>query len=111
MRRLFSFRSTAEEEPPKTGFVGDLSKEQEKCLNEIKEWVVNEKIEDPEVLNFDDHAYLRFCRARNFVLKDAQAMLQKYVTWRRDEQVEDILDTFDKDVQKGIWKYYEHGNH
>lgn len=84
MRRLFSFVSKEPVEEPKSGFVGDLSNSQEKCLNELKEWIVEEKIVDLEVLNFDDHDYLRFCRARNFAIDNVKEMFQTYVTYRAE---------------------------
>ena len=79
--RMFSFKA---KEPVKSGFVGDLSASQGECLDQLKAWVVEDQIVDLELLNFDDHDYLRFCRARNFVIADVKTMLANYVKWRAE---------------------------
>ena len=79
--RMFSFRS---KEPVKSGFVGDLSDSQEECLNQLKAWAVEDETVDIELLNFDDYDYLRFCRARNFVIADVKTMLANYIQWRAE---------------------------
>ena len=58
----------------------------------MKEWIITEEIEDPETLNFEDHDYLRFCRARNFDLAKVKIMLTNYIQWRRDNNVDDIIE-------------------
>jgi len=59
-------------EVPKSGFMGDTSPEQEAVLAQFKDWVKATAIVNPE--EYDDYDYLRFCRARKFVLADIMLM-------------------------------------
>lgn len=66
-----------------SGFFGDLSKEQEAALREMK----------GEVGDIDDHTLLRFLRARQFQVKLAVAMYKKYVDHRKSSGIDRILKT------------------
>ena len=55
-----------------SGFTGDTSLKQEEVLQQFKEWAQIKQF-DP-IGQFDDYDYLRFCRARKFVLADIQTM-------------------------------------
>ncbi len=52
--------------------MGDCSEEQTACLEEFKKWVTEEKFN--EIGLWDDYDFLRFCRARKFVLDDVKLM-------------------------------------
>ena len=47
-----------------------------------------------EAMHFDDYDLLRFCRARKFVLEDVQKMWTDFINWRKEQGVEDIIETF-----------------
>jgi hypothetical protein len=44
---------------------------------------------------YDDYDYLRFCRARKFELPAIMVMFQNYATWRKEQGVDHILQTYD----------------
>ena len=112
MKRLFGFGSKQEDpDPPKSGYVGDLSNAQQACLDQVKEWIITEEIEDPETLNFEDHDYLRFCRARNFDLAKVKIMLTNYIQWRRDNNVDDIIENQDFPEEVELQKLNPIGMH
>lgn len=47
-----------------------------------------------EQLHFDEHDLLRFARARKFDLQKMQVMFQNFMTWRREAEVDTIIDTY-----------------
>ena len=47
-----------------------------------------------EAMHFDDYDILRFCRARKFVMEDVQLMWTNFVNWRKENDVENIIETF-----------------
>jgi hypothetical protein len=55
--------------------------------------VAESKISDPTF--WDDYDYLRFCRARKFVLADIQLMFGNFITWRNENGVETTIEDFD----------------
>ena len=55
-----------------SGFMGDTSLQQEEVLEQLKQWVRLENLDPIE--QFDDYDYLRFCRARKFVLENVKLM-------------------------------------
>ena len=63
-----------------SGFMGDISPVQEQCLQKFRELV--EKNEFNADKRFDDYDYLRFCRARKFVLDNIMKMWQDFMDWR-----------------------------
>jgi len=46
-------------------------------------------------LHFDDHDLLRFARARKFELQKMQEMFVKFMEWRKAENIDTIIDTYD----------------
>jgi hypothetical protein len=63
-----------------SGFMGDVSPVQEQCLQQFREWVEQNGFNADK--RFDDYDYLRFCRARKFVLDDIMKMWQDFMNWR-----------------------------
>ena len=55
-------------EPEKSGFMGDTSPEQDKVLDQFREWQQATEMGDMKAMHFDDYDLLRFCRARKFDL-------------------------------------------
>ena len=71
---MFSYFKSAPAEVAKvySGEVGDTSPEQDACLAEFKELIAATN-SDPDGL-YDDYDFLRFCRARKFVVTDVWQM-------------------------------------
>lgn len=105
------FFKSAPKEAPKTGFMGDTSPEQDLVATQFKEWIQATEIASLEQLHFDDHDILRFCRARKFDLPKIQIMFTNFVNWRRDSEVDDIIETFKFDELKEVKAVYPHGYH
>ena len=83
----------------------------EQVLAQFKEWVLAEGLGDLEQMHYDDHDLLRFCRARKVVLADIQEMWQNFINWRREEGVDDIIDTFSYDERWLVQEHYPHMYH
>lgn len=60
---------------------------------------------------YDDYDMLRFCRARKFVLKDIQAMFTEFMRWRKEENIDDVIDDFDFPEREQVRDNYPHGYH
>lgn len=80
-----------------SGFMGDTSPEQEKCLLEFKAFV--DKNEYNKLNRYDDYDYLRYCRARKFVIADVQIMFTNTMEWRKTNEIDEIGST---------WRFPEH---
>ena len=64
-----------------------------------------------EAMHFDDYDILRFCRARKFVMEDVQLMWTNFVNWRKENDVENIIETFKYDEMAEVQKVYPHSYH
>ncbi|KAG6849748.1 hypothetical protein H0H93_005546 [Arthromyces matolae] len=89
---------------PLPGRLGNLTAEQEKALATFKEQLIAEGIFDPE--RMDDAFLLRFLRARKFDLVKSKEMLKAAEEWRKEEGVNDILETFDFKEKREVDKWY-----
>jgi hypothetical protein len=88
--------------------MGDLSEEQQSVLNLIQ--VFATAIQFDKVGNKDDYDLLRFCRARKFVLQDIKTMMQNHVQWRKDNDVDNIVN-FNFYEDKLLQQFYPHSYH
>ncbi|KAM5200407.1 SEC14-like protein 3 isoform 3-T3 [Hipposideros larvatus] len=72
-----------------SGRVGDLSPKQAETLAKFRE-----NVQDvlPALPNPDDYFLLRWLRARNFDLQKSEAMLRKYMQFRKTMDIDHILD-------------------
>ncbi|KAK2121374.1 hypothetical protein P7K49_002760 [Saguinus oedipus] len=72
-----------------SGRVGDLSTKQAEILAKFQE-----NVQDvlPTLPNPDDYFLLRWLRARNFDLQKSEAMLRKYMEFRKTMDIDHILD-------------------
>ncbi len=58
----------------------------------------------------DDPVLLRFLRARKFVIPKSIEMFENYLTWRRENNVDDLIN-YKFDCLKDLKKVYPHGYH
>lgn len=72
-----------------SGYVGDLSAQQEEILNKFRE-----NLQDVMKPDYDDHYLLRWLRARDFDLKKAEAMLRDALAWRQQIGADTILTDY-----------------
>nr|XP_020762756.1 SEC14-like protein 3 isoform X2 [Odocoileus virginianus texanus] len=72
-----------------SGRVGDLSPKQAETLAKFRE-----NVQDvlPALPNPDDYFLLRWLRARNFDLQKSEAMLRKYMEFRKTMDIDHILE-------------------
>lgn len=76
-----------------TGYLGSLSKEENDALVQLKQDanVENEKLWHYDLAQFDDYDYLRFLRARKFNREKSFKMFEKYIKWRIESKVDQLL--------------------
>jgi hypothetical protein len=102
--------SKKEKEKVFSGFMGDLSPEQELVLDQFKLWITQTET-NPEG-RFDDYDFLRFCRARKFVLADVQLMWTNMIEWRKKNGIDTITQNwkFDEKAQVQVIypQFYHH---
>lgn len=72
-----------------SGYLGDLSEKQEQALNEFKR-----RIQDIWKEEFTDHFLLRWLRAREFDINKAEYMLRQNQIWRRENNIDSVLETY-----------------
>ncbi|KAM3597622.1 uncharacterized protein V6R79_006974 [Siganus canaliculatus] len=89
-------------------YLGDLTPLQESCLIRLRQWLQeNHKGKIPK----DEHV-LRFLRARDFNLDKAREFLCQSLTWRKQHQVDYLLDTWERpqllqDYYTGGWHHHD----
>jgi len=64
-----------------------------------------------KAMHFDEYDLLRFCRARKFDLPAMQIMWQNFINWRKEQGVEDIIETYKFDEYDKVIEVYPHGYH
>ena len=105
------FKSSTPAEHVHTGFMGDTSPAQDAVVAQFKEWITATEIADLEKLHFDDYDLLRFARARKFDLAKMQIMFTNFINWRRDSEVDTIIDTYEFPERAAVQQVYPHGYH
>ncbi|XP_043945405.1 SEC14-like protein 5 isoform X2 [Protopterus annectens] len=89
-------------------YLGQLTPMQESCLIQLRQWLQEtHKGKIPK----DEHI-LRFLRARDFSIDKAREMLCQSLTWRKQHQVDYILETWRpppvlEDYYAGGWHYHD----
>lgn len=89
-------------------YLGDLTPLQESCLIRLRQWLQeSHKGKIPK----DQHV-LRFLRARDFSLDKAREFLCQSLTWRKQHQVDFLLDTWERpqllhDFYTGGWHHHD----
>jgi len=88
-----------------SGLCGDCSPQQLQILSEFKAELVKMGITDPL---YGDSYLLRFLRARNFDLPKTLQMWRAFIQWRKDNNVEAVLNMEFPEINAAK-QYYEHG--
>ncbi|ERE67791.1 SEC14-like protein 1 [Cricetulus griseus] len=89
-------------------YLGDLTPLQESCLIRLRQWLQEtHKGKIPK----DEHI-LRFLRARDFNIDKAREIMCQSLTWRKQHQVDYILDTWTppqvlQDYYAGGWHHHD----
>uniref|UniRef100_A0A8D3AV11 SEC14-like protein 1 n=1 Tax=Scophthalmus maximus TaxID=52904 RepID=A0A8D3AV11_SCOMX len=89
-------------------YLGDLTPLQESCLIRLRQWLQEtHKGKIPK----DQHV-LRFLRARDFNLDKAREFLCQSLTWRKQHQVDFLLDTWERpqllqEFYTGGWHHHD----
>lgn len=73
-----------------SGYLGDLSPDQEKALEQFKD-KMKDYLTKPE---HNDRYCLRWLRARSFNVNKATEMLTKHFAWRKEFGIDTILDDY-----------------
>ncbi|THU80020.1 hypothetical protein K435DRAFT_832070 [Dendrothele bispora CBS 962.96] len=89
---------------PEPGHVGNLTEEQQKALDELKEEIKKAGAWVEE--RMDDAMVLRFLRARKWNVANAKTMLLSAEQWRKDFGVDEIMKSFDFKEKEEVDKYY-----
>ncbi|XP_041379293.1 SEC14-like protein 2 [Gigantopelta aegis] len=82
-----------------SGRLDDLTPKQVATLQQFRD-----NVKDVLKPEHDDHYLLRWLRARRFDLNKAETMLRNNLTWREQNKVDTILETFT--IPEVIKKYY-----
>uniref|UniRef100_A0AAX7T2Z7 SEC14 like lipid binding 1 n=1 Tax=Astatotilapia calliptera TaxID=8154 RepID=A0AAX7T2Z7_ASTCA len=91
-------------------YLGDLTPLQESCLIRLRKWLQEtHKGKIPK----DEHI-LRFLRARDFNMDKAREILCQSLTWRKQHQVDYLLETWSspqvlQDYYTGGWHHHDKG--
>lgn len=88
-----------------TGFLGDLSEEQQKALDTFRKEVTALGCTNPP---YDDGYLLRFLRARKFDIPKTLIMWNNFLKWRIDNKV-DAIASFEYPELPEVKKFYPHG--
>ena len=92
-----------------TGFMDDLSEDQQTRLEEFRKYIVDENItNDPR---YDDYYLLRFLRARKFDLKKTIKMFTAFLDWRVEHRADEAMVIYKCPGIQGVKTIYKHGYH
>lgn len=86
-----------------------MNEEQYNSLISFKRQIIAKKILK-DFSEIDDPVLLRFLRARKFVVPKSLEMIENYLTWRREHNVDELIN-FKFDCLKELKKVYPHGYH
>ena len=91
-----------------TGFLDDLSPEQDKKVSELQIKLASELAKYPEINT--KWSLLRFCRARQFDMKKVETMLLNFIKWRDSKDMKRIASRDYKDYAH-IIEHHEEGRY
>ncbi|GFS64188.1 SEC14-like protein 2 [Nephila pilipes] len=69
----------------------NVTKEQQAVIDELERRTINDV--SSKMLE-DEFLFYRFCKARNFNLKEAEILLRKHIDWRKEYQMDTILTDY-----------------
>ena len=93
-----------------SGFYDQLNQTQYDALQKWKGNLISENVL-PNLDNYDDLFLLRFLRARKFDLEKTMEMFKKFLKWRIDMKVDELLQSYELDHLIEIKRLYPHGYH
>ena len=96
--------------PSASGFYNELNQTQYDALQKWKQNLLSENVL-PNLDNYDDLFLLRFLRARKFDLEKTMEMFKKFLKWRIDMHVDELLETYELENLIAIKNLYPHGYH
>ena len=68
--------------------MGDMSEQQERCLEEFRNYLRESNITDP---TYDDYYLLRILRARKFDMDKTKLMFNNFIKWRQEHDVDNVI--------------------
>ena len=101
LRNSFINKMERTRPPEQTGILETLTTEEQKTLEQFRSQVPG---------RWDDRDLARFLRARKFNFDKAMEMFNKYITWRREQDVDNI-EAFDYAEVNQLKEIYPHGFH
>jgi len=60
---------------------------------------------------FDDYYLLRFLRARKFDIDKAKLMFNNFINWRRENDVDNVIESYKFEEHHDVLQVYPHGYH
>ena len=99
----------SKKEDTHSGFMGDLSEEQEQALEQFKKQIADEDLTDDP--RYDEYYLLRFLRARQFDLEKTMTMFKNFLEWREENNVDQAMVLYECPNMKKVRKIYQHGYH
>jgi hypothetical protein len=92
-----------------TGFMDDLSEEQQQALEAFRKIIVDENLtNDPR---YDDYYLLRFLRARQFNLEKTMKMFTNFLAWRVEHRADEAMVIYKCPNVEKARPLYKHGYH
>ncbi|CAI2370893.1 unnamed protein product [Moneuplotes crassus] len=101
------FSSSKKEE--KSGFMDDMSEEQEQTLEEFKKIIAEESLTEDS--RYDDYYLLRFLRARKFDIEKTMVMFKKFLEWRVEHRTDEAMVIYKCPNVEKAREIYPHGYH
>ena len=93
-----------------SGFYNQINQSQYNALQTWKQQLTSQNVL-PNLDNYDDLFLLRFLRARKFDLEKTMEMFKKYLKWRIDMKVDELLGSYELENLIQIKRLYPHGYH
>jgi len=87
----------------------EINQSQFNIFIQFKKACINENL-IPNFDYFDDFYLLKFCRARNFDLEKILKMFKKCLSWRKENDVDNIENFYFKEFDE-VLQLYPHGYH
>ena len=70
-------------------YIGELSEEQTKTLQDFKKWMKDENL--PDNPWYTDSQYVRFLRCQKFDLEKVKEQWLKYMEYRKEYDIDNIM--------------------